>query len=246
MLLRTKRDNASVRHTSATEDTKAVVLLSGGMDSTTVLAHALAQGFSVYALSCDYGQRHRAELRAARDIAIRMQAVRHRTISLDLAAITRSALTNTTQVIPQAGTSCGIPPTYVPGRNIIFLALAVAWADTLDAPYVMIGANQVDYSGYPDCREDFLKAFQAMVNCGTRRGISTTDMDGINIQAPLLNMTKAEIIKYGVSLGVDYAHTVSCYRADDAGRACSSCDACNLRKQGFIAANMTDPTRYTS
>ncbi len=241
-----ERHAMSRRQLSAAAADKAVVLLSGGIDSATVLAHSIAQGLSTYALSFDYGQRHSIELQAAKNIAARMQAVRHRVINLDLAAITDSALTDTAQTIPSARTCNEIPATYVPGRNIVFLSLATAWASTLGAKHIMIGANQVDYSGYPDCREDFLNAFQTMINYGTRHEAHAAigAVDGIHVQAPLLNMTKAEIIRYGIRLAVDYAMTVSCYRADRNARACGDCDACYFRKQGFIAANVPDPTRY--
>ena len=220
---------------------RAVVLLSGGMDSTTVLAQVLHDDYEVYALSFRYGQRHAAELHAAERILAVMKAVSHRVMPLDLSLFGGSALTDHRREVPDAGKIQGIPPTYVPARNLIFLSVAVAWAETIPAWDVFIGANQVDYPGYPDCRGEFLSAFETAAGLGTRSG---AESHKINIHAPLLNMTKAEIIRRGASLGVDYALTVSCYRADGNGRACGVCDACSYRKQGFADAALPDVTHY--
>ncbi len=219
--------------------TRAVVMVSGGLDSATVLAMARADGRECHALSFDYGQRHAAELRAADRIARVLGAVEHRTVRLDLRAIGGSALTDDIAV-PEAPAD-GIPVTYVPARNTVFLAVALGWAEVLDADEIYIGVNAVDFSGYPDCRPEFVDAFQQLADVATKRA---TEGRRIRIVAPLLHLTKAEIVQRGVELGVDYAETVSCYAADDAGRACGRCDSCRLRQAGFSAAGIPDPTRY--
>jgi len=219
---------------------RAVVLLSGGLDSATVLAIAREQGFECYALSVDYGQRHVAELNAALEIARTQGAQEHRVMRVNLANIGGSALTDTTLAVPEAETP-GIPITYVPARNTIMLSLALAWAEVLEASDVFVGVNAVDYSGYPDCRPEFVAAFENLARLATRAGVEGMPF---NIHAPLIRLTKAEIIREGTRLGVDYGRTVSCYQADDAGRACGRCDSCRLRKAGFEAAGLTDPTHY--
>ena len=218
---------------------KAVILLSGGLDSVTTLALAQEQGFDCHALSLDYGQRHNAELAAARRIAARY-GVEHKVIPIALDAIGGSALTDAAIAVPDHATE-GIPVTYVPARNTIFLSLALGWAEVLDAWDIFIGVNAVDYSGYPDCRPEYIDAFQSLARLATKGGVEGGDF---HINAPLIKMSKAEIIQTGLRLGVDYAHTVSCYAADDEGRACGVCDACRLRAQGFRDAGVTDPTRY--
>lgn len=219
---------------------KAVVLLSGGLDSATVLAIARDRGFACHALSLDYGQRHAAELAAARRVAAALGAVEHKTIALDLAAIGGSALTDPAIAVPQAP-SQGIPVTYVPARNTVFLALALGWAEVLGARDLFIGVNAVDYSGYPDCRPEYIAAFERLANLATRAGVEGA---AFRVNAPLMRMSKAEIIRAGVGLGVDYGLTLSCYAADDEGRACGRCDACRLRTAGFAAAGVPDPTHY--
>lgn len=219
---------------------RAVVLVSGGLDSATVLALAHAQGHECHALSFDYGQRHRAELAAAQLVAERHGAAQHKVMRLDIGWMGGSALTDATIAVPTVATS-GIPITYVPARNTIFLAVALGWAEVLGAREIHIGANAIDYSGYPDCRPDYLQAFQRMASLATRAGL---EGQGIGIQAPLVAMRKAEIIAAGLRLGVDFSQTVSCYDADSQGRACSGCDACRLRAEGFAAAGAQDPTRY--
>ena len=221
---------------------KAVVLLSGGLDSATVLALARAQGFACYALSLDYGQRHASELAAARRVAAALGVVEHKTIALDLTQIGGSALTDTNIAVPEAP-SAGIPVTYVPARNTVFLALALGWAEVLGAQDIFIGVNAVDYSGYPDCRPEYIAAFERLANLATRAGVEGTPF---RINAPLIDMRKAEIIQAGVRLGVDYALTLSCYAADADGRACGRCDSCRLRAAGFAQAGVADPTRYVS
>lgn len=218
----------------------AVVLLSGGLDSITVLAMARHQGYHCHALSFDYGQRHNAELAAARDIARRHGAVEHKIIRLGLDNIGGSALTDTRIAVPTAP-QAGIPATYVPARNTVFLALALGWAEVLDAHDVFIGVNAVDFSGYPDCRPAFIQAFQQLADVATKAGVEGRP---INIHAPLIEMSKAQIIAAGLALGVDYAPTVSCYAADAQGRACGRCDACRLRAEGFKNLGVADPTRY--
>jgi 7-cyano-7-deazaguanine synthase len=219
----------------------AVVLLSGGMDSATVLAYARREGVAVHALSIDYGQRHRSELEAARRIVEHLGAEEHRVVRVDLRAIGGSALTDETMAVPTAPT-VGIPPTYVPARNTVFLALALGWAETLDLRDLYIGANVLDYSGYPDCRPEYLRAFEALAQLATRAGVE--EGARFRIHAPLLTLSKAEIVRLGSSLGVDYGLTVSCYRADEEGRACGLCDSCRLRRKGFLEAGLPDPTRY--
>lgn len=218
----------------------AVVLVSGGLDSATVLAQARAEGWRCHALSFDYGQRHRAELAAAGRVAAALGAADHRTVTLDLGALGGSALTDTAIPVPEAG-GAGIPVTYVPARNTVLLALALGYAEVLGAADIFIGVNAVDYSGYPDCRPEFIAAFERLADVATRAGVEGTRF---HIHAPLIEMSKAEIIRRGVELGVDYALTVSCYRADAEGRACGRCDACRLRRDGFAAAGIPDPTRY--
>lgn len=221
-------------------DKRAVVLLSGGLDSATVLAQARAQGFQCHALSVDYGQRHHAELAAARRVATNLGACEHRIINIDLTAFGGSALTDANIAVPEAATS-GIPLTYVPARNTIMLSLALAWAEVLQAQDIFFGVNAVDYSGYPDCRPEFVSAFERMANLATKAAVEGSTL---TLHAPLLHLSKAEIIRLGMQLGVDYAMTVSCYQADDSGRACGRCDSCRLRQQGFRAAQVDDPTRY--
>ena len=219
----------------------AVVLLSGGLDSATCLAVARADGFRCHALSFDYGQRHAAELSAAARVAMVLGAVGHRVMRIDLAAFGGSALTDPQLVVPEAPTA-GIPITYVPARNTVFLALALAWSEVLGAKDIYIGVNAVDYSGYPDCRPGFIAAFEAMANVATRAGVEGTAR--LRVRAPLIDSSKAEIIRRGTALGVDYSLTVSCYQADDSGAACGRCDACRLRRAGFEVAGIVDPTRY--
>ena len=219
---------------------KAVVLLSGGLDSATTLALAREQGFACYALSLDYGQRHHAELEAARRVARAAGVVEHKIIPLDLGAFGGSALTDPDIAVPESGGE-GIPVTYVPARNTIFLSLALGWAEVLGAWDLFIGVNAVDYSGYPDCRPEYIEAFQRLCRLATRAGV---EGGTFRIQAPLIEMSKAEIIRTGLRLGVDYALTVSCYAADLAGRACGKCDSCRLRRQGFHDAGVADPTPY--
>ena len=219
---------------------KAVVMLSGGLDSATVLAMAREQGYAVYALSFDYGQRHRSELQAAARVASALGVCEHRTINLDLSGWGGSALTDHKIAVPTA-LAAGIPVTYVPARNTIFLSLALAWAETLNAMDIFAGMNAVDYSGYPDCRPEYIAAFQAMARLATKTGVEGGE---ITIRTPIIKMSKADIIREGSRLGIDYAMTVSCYQADDAGRACGVCDSCRLRKEGFTTAGVLDPTRY--
>ncbi|WP_312289096.1 7-cyano-7-deazaguanine synthase QueC [Stutzerimonas nitrititolerans] len=221
-------------------DKKAVVLLSGGLDSATVVAMAKAQGYSCYTMSFDYGQRHRAELQAAERVASQLGVVEHKVIGLNLNGIGGSALTDSTIDVPETPEE-GIPVTYVPARNTVFLSLALGWAEVIGARDLFIGVNAVDYSGYPDCRPEFIEAFERMANLATKAGV---EGQGFSIQAPLQNLSKAQIIQEGIRLGVDYAITVSCYQADDEGRACGKCDSCRLRKAGFQAAGVEDPTRY--
>lgn len=223
-----------------TKTSKAVVLVSGGLDSTTVLAIARSQGRDCYALSFDYGQRHRAELLAADRIAQAMGAIEHKTIPLDLRSIGGSALTDDAIAVPEHSGE-GIPVTYVPARNTVFLSIALGWAEVLGANDIYIGVNAVDYSGYPDCRPEYIKAFTDMANLATKAAV---EGQPLHIHTPLIDLTKSEIIKQGIALGVDYSLTVSCYQADDEGRACGRCDSCYLRQQGFMEAGVTDPTRY--
>lgn len=218
----------------------AIVLLSGGLDSATVLAIARAAGFDCHALSLDYGQRHNAELAAAARVAASLGAVEHRVMRLGLGDLGGSALTDASIAVPESPTE-GIPVTYVPARNTVMLALALAWAEVLGARDIFIGVNAVDYSGYPDCRPEFIAAFEHMANLATKAGVEGA---ALGIHAPLQYLSKAEIIQRGIALGVDYSRTVSCYQADAEGRACGMCDACRLRRQGFEEAGVPDPTLY--
>ncbi len=220
--------------------TPAVVLLSGGLDSATVLAEAHARGYACHAISYDYGQRHGAELAAAQRVAVALGAVEHKVVRLDLGSIGGSALTDPAIAVPESPGK-GIPVTYVPARNTVFLAIALGWAEVLDARDLFLGVNAVDYSGYPDCRPEFIAAFERLANLATKAGVEGARF---RIHAPLVELSKAGIIRRGVALGVDYGLTVSCYSADDAGRACGRCDACRLRREGFAAAGVVDPTHY--
>lgn len=220
---------------------RAVVLLSGGLDSATCLAIARAEGFTPYALSVSYGQRHAAELHAAARVAAALGAREHRTAQVDLGQFGGSALTDAAIAVPTGGIEAGIPVTYVPARNTVMLSLALGWAEVLGANDIYVGVNAVDYSGYPDCRPEFIAAFEAMANLATKVGVEGARMQ---IHAPLIELSKAQIVQRGVALGVDYGITVSCYQADEEGRACGECDACRLRRAGFEAAGITDPTRY--
>ncbi|HEY5807212.1 MAG TPA: 7-cyano-7-deazaguanine synthase QueC [Povalibacter sp.] len=220
---------------------RAVVLVSGGLDSATTLAIARSQGLACYALSVDYGQRHRAELDAAARVAKQLGAAEHRVIRVDLGGIGGSALTDASIAVPESPQP-GIPVTYVPARNTVMLSLALGWAEVLAADQICIGVNAVDYSGYPDCRPVFVSAFERVANLATRAGVEGTTE--FHISAPLIDLTKAEIIRRGIDLGVDFSITISCYQADAAGRACGHCDACRLRRDGFAAAGVADPTRY--
>ena len=219
---------------------KAVVLLSGGLDSATVLAYARSLGYECYCLSLDYHQRHIAELNAAKNVAEVMGAKAHKTAQLDLSLFGGSALTDDAIAVPEQA-SAGIPVTYVPARNTIMLSLALAWAEVLEAQDIFIGVNALDYSGYPDCRGEYVKAFQNMANLATK---SAVEGKTITVHAPLIDMTKAQIVQMGTKLGVDYAMTVSCYQANSEGEACGVCDSCRLRSEGFLAAGLADPTRY--
>ena len=225
---------------SVVTEKRAVILLSGGLDSATVVAMARAEGYSCYTMSFDYGQRHRAELDAAARVARDLGAVEHKVIGLNLDGIGGSALTDCSIDVPEAPSE-GIPVTYVPARNTVFLSLALGWAEVLQAQDIFIGVNAVDYSGYPDCRPEFVEAFEVMANLATKAGV---EGNGFRIQAPLQSLSKAQIVQAGVKLGVDYSLTVSCYQADAQGRACGKCDSCRLRAEGFAAAGIADPTRY--
>jgi len=220
---------------------RALVLLSGGLDSATCLAIARAEGYDVYALSVEYGQRHAAELAAAQRVAKALGAVAHRTAHVDLGQFGGSALTDASLAVPVDGLDGGIPITYVPARNTIMLSIAMAWAEVLGARHIYVGVNAVDYSGYPDCRPAFIEAFETMANLATNAGV---EGHRLTIHAPLIDLSKAQIIQRGTELGVDYGLTVSCYQADDDGRACGLCDACRLRRAGFEAAGLPDPTPY--
>lgn len=219
---------------------KAVVLLSGGLDSATTLAIARSEGFEAHCLTIDYGQRHRAELAAAARVAHALGAASHKVLNIDLAAVGGSALTDRRVVVPQAPTP-GIPVTYVPARNTILLSLALAWAEVLGAQDIFFGANAVDYSGYPDCRPEYMLAFEALANLATRAAVEGRRLA---LHTPIIHLAKAEIIRRGAALGVDYGLTVSCYQAMEDGLACGRCDACRLRRAGFDAAGISDPTRY--
>ena len=218
---------------------RAVVLVSGGMDSAVVLALAREQGFECFALSVSYGQRHTSELAAAAELAGTLGARQHKLVTVDLRSIGGSALTDDIAV-PEAG-GPGIPVTYVPARNTIMLSIALGWAEVLGAADIFCGVNAVDYSGYPDCRPEFIEAFETLGNVATKAGVEGR---GLRIHAPLMRMGKADIAREGDRLGLDFSRTVSCYQADDAGRACGRCDACRLRAEGFAAAGLPDPTRY--
>ena len=220
---------------------RAVVLLSGGLDSATTLAIARERDCSCHALSLDYGQRHRAELDAAARVARALGAVEHRTLRIDLGGIGGSALTDPSIAVPESP-QIGIPVTYVPARNTVMLACALGWAEVLNAPRIFIGVNAVDYSGYPDCRPAFVAAFERVANLATKAAVEGTLK--FEIATPLIDLTKAEIIRRGIELGVDFSLTVSCYQADADGSACGRCDACRFRREGFVQAGMADPTRY--
>ncbi|PCJ42211.1 MAG: 7-cyano-7-deazaguanine synthase QueC [SAR86 cluster bacterium] len=219
---------------------KAVVLVSGGLDSTTCLAIANKQGFECYALSFDYGQRHRSELKAAANLAKIMQVQEHKIIPIDMSGIGGSALTDINIAVPEVQTE-GIPITYVPARNTVFLAYALGWAEVLGADAIFIGVNALDYSGYPDCRPEFIDAFQKLANLATKVGVEGRK---IRVETPLIDLSKAEIIQQGMALGVDYSKTVSCYQADQNGKACGRCESCRLRIKGFLDAGIEDPTYY--
>jgi 7-cyano-7-deazaguanine synthase len=221
---------------------KAVVLLSGGLDSTTCLAHASAKGYTCFALSFDYGQKHRAELKAAAKIAA-MYHVRHEIVQLSIGNLGGSALTDDSIQVTDHTGSLDIPLTYVPARNTIMLSIALGWAEILEADTIVIGVSAIDYSGYPDCRPEYIEAFRTMANLATKRGV---EGHGISLETPLLHLSKAETVQLGLSLGVDYANTVSCYRATEDGLACGTCDSCSFRKKGFLDAGLIDPTRYYS
>ncbi|MGD8235347.1 MAG: 7-cyano-7-deazaguanine synthase QueC [Chromatiales bacterium] len=221
---------------------RAVVLLSGGLDSATALAIAKDAGYDCYALSLSYGQRHAAELAAAKRVASAMGVSRHLVLPMALDLIGGSALTDSSIHVPEKE-SPGIPVTYVPARNTIFLALALGWAEVLEADDLFIGVNALDYSGYPDCRPEFIEAFEHLANLATKRAV---EGQRVQVHAPLIRLTKAEIIRRGIDLGVDYGHTVSCYQADEEGRACGLCDSCRLRRRGFEEAGIEDPTRYAT
>ena len=225
---------------SGTQLRRAIVLLSGGLDSATVLAMAQAMGFECYALSVHYGQRHSAEIEAARRIAVKLGAREHRVMGVDLAGIGGSALTDTGIEIPETSAP-GIPVTYVPARNTLLLSLALGWAEVVGAADIFVGVNAVDYSGYPDCRPQFIEAFERLARLATKAGVEGMSF---KIQAPLIAMSKADIIRAGAELGVDYGMTVSCYQAAEDGAACGKCDSCRLRAAGFAAARIPDPTRY--
>lgn len=224
------------------DDKKAVVLLSGGLDSATIMAIARAEGFDCYALSFDYGQRHAPELNAARRVAAHADVTEHRFIHIDLRQFGGSALTDDAIAVPDSNTGNGdIPVTYVPARNTIFLSYALGWAEVLGASDIYIGVNAVDYSGYPDCRAEYIVAFETMANLATK---SAVEGNRLTIHTPLINLSKADIIRLGMELGVDYALTVSCYQADNNGRACGRCDSCHFRMEGFREAGLPDPTQY--
>ncbi|MFM8585230.1 MAG: 7-cyano-7-deazaguanine synthase QueC [Gammaproteobacteria bacterium] len=225
---------------SSVSKPRAVVLLSGGLDSATVLAMSIEQGYDAYALSVHYGQRHSAELAAAARVATTLGAREHRIMGVDLAGIGGSALTDSSIAVPTSPVA-GIPITYVPARNTLMLSLALGWAEVLGAEAIFIGVNAVDYSGYPDCRPEFIAAFAETARLGTRVGIEGA---AIRVEAPLVRLSKADIIREGHQLGVDFSLTVSCYQADSEGQACGRCDSCRLRREGFVAAGVPDPTRY--
>jgi len=219
---------------------KAVILVSGGLDSTTVVAIAKSQGYDCYTLSFDYGQRHRSELVAAQKISELMTVHAHKVVKLDLGSIGGSALTDSSIAIPESETT-GIPVTYVPARNTVFLSIALGWAEVLGANDIFLGVNAVDYSGYPDCRPEYIKAFETMANLATKAAV---EGQKLSINAPLIDMSKGQIVQAGLALGVDYSNTVSCYQASLEGQACGKCESCRLRRQGFEQAGIKDPTRY--
>jgi len=219
---------------------RAVVLLSGGLDSVTALAIAQEQGFECYTLSFNYGQRHDAELVAAAKLSQQVGAIEHKVINIDLRAIGGSALTDNNIDVPEEHHE-GIPVTYVPARNTVFLSIALGWAEVLSAQSIVIGVNAVDYSGYPDCRPEFISAFEQLANVATKAGV---EGQKLTIQSPLMKMSKADIIQEGIRLGVDYSQTISCYQADSEGKACGKCDSCHFRREGFQQAGISDPTRY--
>ena len=235
-----QKPGSATRPEPRTAINKAVVLLSGGLDSATVLAIAQQQGFDCYTLSFDYGQRHRSELEAAEQLANQAGSVVHRVMRLHLDETGGSALTDPAIAVPERETE-GIPVTYVPARNTVFLALALGWAEVLNASDLFLGVNAVDYSGYPDCRPEFIQKFQELANLATKAGVEGADF---RIHTPLIDMSKADIIRAGTALGVDYSKTISCYQADQQGRACGICDSCRLRRAGFEQAGLPDPTRY--
>lgn len=220
---------------------RAVILLSGGLDSTTCLAIARQQGYDCYGLSFDYGQRHSVELESAAALAHSMALADYKVINIDMGAIGGSALTDLSLAVPEGVEEEGIPITYVPARNTVFLSYAMAWAEVLEAQAIFIGVNALDYSGYPDCRSEFIEAFQTMANLATKSGVQG---QVLSIETPLIDLSKAEIIKLGLSLGVDYSQTVSCYQANSEGKACGLCDSCRLRRKGFEEAAIADPTTY--
>ena len=222
------------------EQKRAVILVSGGLDSTTVLAMVRSEGYDCYTLSFDYGQRHRAELLAAERVSAALGDVEHKVVNLNLDSIGGSALTDTAIAVPEEETE-GIPITYVPARNTVFLSIALGWAEVLGANNIFIGVNAVDYSGYPDCRPEYIASFEAMANLATKAGV---EGNRITIHTPLMDMGKGQIIAAGLALGVDYSLTVSCYQATEDGLACGKCDSCRLRRQGFQDAGVPDPTRY--
>jgi 7-cyano-7-deazaguanine synthase len=224
------------------EQKRAVILASGGLDSTTVLAMAKAADYACYTLSFDYGQRHRAELFAAERVSVALGDVEHKVVKLNLDSIGGSALTDTSIAVPEEATE-GIPITYVPARNTVFLSIALGWAEVLGASDIFIGVNAVDYSGYPDCRPEFISAFETVANLATRAGV---EGQPLTVHAPLMSMGKGDIIRVGIKLGVDYSLTVSCYQATAEGLACGKCDSCRLRAQGFTDAGVEDPTHYLS
>ena len=224
-----------------TEQKRAVILVSGGLDSTTVRAMARELGYACYTLTFDYGQRHRAELLAAERVSVALGDVEHKVVKLNLDSIGGSALTDPAIAVPEVETR-GIPITYVPARNTVFLSIALGWAEVLGAGDIFIGVNAVDYSGYPDCRPEYIDAFETMANLATRAGV---EGGKLTIRAPLMDMGKGDIIEAGLALGVDYSLTVSCYQATKEGLACGKCDSCRLRRQGFVEAGVADPTRYT-
>jgi len=225
---------------ATSEQKRAVILVSGGLDSTTILAMARAQGYACYTLSFDYGQRHRGELLAAARVSRVLGDVEHKVVTLNLDSIGGSALTDLSIAVPEEASE-GIPVTYVPARNTVFLSIALGWAEVLGAHDIFIGVNAVDYSGYPDCRPDYIAAFETMANLATKAGVEGRK---ITIHTPLMTLGKGDIIRAGIALGVDYSLTVSCYQVTEDGLACGRCDSCRLRRQGFVDAGSVDPTRY--